>query len=109
MRTSSPVPDTAFSEPYDLPEPSVIQDADAKNENEFAALGLNSQKYPAVVAYIRERQEFYRKYMPDGASIIAVSSEDAGAWWKCAATIIAELDAFVNIVEVNADAVRESR
>lgn len=102
--TSSPISDTLQ---YDPPA-AVIADQDAKQENQFAAFGLD-KRYPEVVKYLRDRQENYRKYLPDGTAIASLSNEQAGAWWKCAATIIAEIDAFINIVEVSRDAVRESR
>jgi hypothetical protein len=104
-RTSSPVPDSlsdAFSTPSD-----VIDARDNRTENEFASLGLD-RKYPAVVAHLRERQEFYRKYLPDGTAITGLSNEEVGAWWKCAATLIAELEALITIIEVSRDAVRQS-
>lgn len=107
MRTSSPVPDSIGPDPYTVPDTTEIGDGDVKNENEFASLGT-SQRYPEIVAYLRERQEFYRKYLPDGTAIINIPDEQAGQWWKCAATLIAELDAFINIVGVSADAVRQS-
>lgn len=103
-RTSSPVSDSV----YNVPEPEGLEDTDKRNENEFASLGTHP-KYPEIVAYLRDRQEYYRKYMPDGTALVGLSNEEAGAWWKCAATIIAEYEAFMNIVETTTDAVRASR
>jgi hypothetical protein len=105
MQTSSPISDAVSYTPPDVGE---IDEIDKKEENQFASLGFDG-KWPEVIKYLRERQEFYRKYLPDGTAIVNLSSEEAGQWWKSAATIIAELDAFINIVEVSKDAVRESR
>lgn len=91
-----------------MPKGVPIADTDAKNENEFAGLG-SGQRYSEIVAYLRERQEFYRKYLPDGQPIAKLSDSELGAWWKCAATIIQEFEAFINIVDISTDAVRQSR
>lgn len=100
--TSSPISDSA---PYLPPERTEVE---AKEENEFASLGSN-KRYPEVIAYLKERQNHYRKYLPDGTPVVKVPDDRLAEWWKCATTIIAELDAFINIVEVSTNAVRESQ
>lgn len=108
LRTTSPISDPILQDPLAIPDAQQIADKDVDNENQFASLGA-SQRYPEIVAQLRSRQDFYRKYMPDGKALIELSNEEAGAWWKCAATIIQEIEGFINIIEVNTDAVRKSR
>jgi hypothetical protein len=106
QRTSSPVPD-GFMEPF-TPPPKAIADQDARNENQFAKFGM-AKDYPEVVTYLRDKQEFYRKYLPGGSPIVGMSDAELGAWWKCATTIIEEFEAFINIVEISRDAVQQTR
>ncbi len=106
QRTSSPVPDAGS--PFDLPAPEPLAAQDTKDQDQFASLGLSKQ-YPEVVAYLRERQEFYRNYMPDGEAIMNLPDSVAGTWWKCAATIIAEIESFITIVETSSDAKRQQQ
>ncbi len=104
MRTSSPVPDNSVQSYAPLQEAEV----DATKENQFAALGTDKH-YPEVVAHLETRKEFYRRYLPDGTAIASLSEDEAGRWWKCAATIISEIDQFLSIIEVSKDAIRQSR
>jgi hypothetical protein len=106
MRANSPTPDTE-SQPYNPPRAAADPVEDSQ-EDQFVAMGTDN-RWPEIVAYLRERQEVYRKYLPDGTAIATLSDREAGAWWKCAATVIAELDAFINVIEVPRDAARDSR
>lgn len=75
-------------------------------QSEIAKLGNSRLKWPRITQFIEERQEFYRRYMPGGADIKGMTAEERGLWWLCASTMIAEYDAFKDVVNEIADAKR---
>lgn len=92
QRTNSPISDPV---PFEAP---AIAAMEKRPQTEGAKLG-KSKKWPEVTAYLEGRIEFYRQYMPDGTAIPSLTEAEAGRWWKCAATIIAELENFKNRIE----------
>jgi hypothetical protein len=75
-------------------------------EDELAKLGNARVKWPRITAFIAERQEFYRQFVPGGKRLTDMSAEERGNWWLCASTIIAEYDAFQDVVNEINDAKR---
>ena len=95
MRTNSPTPDSdPFTQVVTQPKPEKPAPSDIQKI-------ANSENYPQFKAYIDQKKEFYRNYMPGGESITKFDDEEAGRWWKCAATIIAELDVIDNMLRNN--------
>lgn len=92
MRANSPISDAdPFSTVVNTPKPAKPKPTDLERL-------ANSDEYPAVMAYLEGRKDFYRKYMPDGEMLPKLSDDEAGRWWKCAATIINEVEAFQNML-----------
>lgn len=62
-----------------------------------------SRKYPKLVEHLQAKQDFYRQYYPGGATggvpVENIDTKELGLWWKMAAIIVAEFQAFIDIVE----------
>lgn len=107
QRTSGPVPDNT-TPPYIPPHQVEVAQEDKEMDNEFAAFGL-SQKYPEVVKYLEERKEFWRKFRPGGVPIADITPKNYHEYIVAemtAANIITELDAFINLIEIQKDATK---
>ena len=94
-RTNSPIDDSV---PFNEPE---FEQPEAVPANDFAKFAKNKKRYTELTDYLDSRKNFYKEYLPDGTAIAKLSDADAGAWWKCAATIIREMELLKRMIDEN--------
>ena len=102
MRTNSPIGDES---PWEEPAETVLA---ALPDNDFGKLG-KSKGYAEIDLYIQTKIDFYKKYFPDGTSVIELTNEQAGAWWKLAAIIVSEFEALNAKIQGERDASKREK
>jgi hypothetical protein len=90
MRTNSPVDDPT---PFQPPQPQQLKEI----ASDFAKLG-KSRKYPEVQQYMKDRREFYQRFLPGGVAVNEVPNELAGEYWKIASLVLTEIDMLEGII-----------
>ena len=94
MRTNSPIDDPI---PFEMPQFEAMEDEPIKDDK---PRGIDKK---GVDDYIAGRIAYFEKYLPNGTPIIDLTDEEAGRWWKMAATLKAEFEALNRQVQGTAD------
>lgn len=101
QRNSGLVPSFTPPDPtsaLEVPDP-VINPETNEVEVEWRRLAADG-KWPATVAYLKERQEFYRKYLPgNGMDVNNMPSEELVIAWKTADNVIKEIENWIATLE----------
>lgn len=99
MRTNSPIDDPI---PFEMPQFEGMEEP----IKEDTPKGIDKK---GVDDYIAGRIAYFEKYLPNGTPIIDLSDEEAGRWWKMAATLKAEFEALNRQVQGEADELQSTR
>lgn len=105
-KANSPLPDSfSFVDTFEDIEEPVVDDS---LEQKLAKL-RNSPDGELLIQHFRDRQDFYRHYLPGGEPIHTLNERERAAYWQVASVVIQEFEVAIQIMEGVADAVKASK
>jgi hypothetical protein len=98
------------AQPY-IPEEEQVKVAVDPLQEEMSKLGNNKAKWAQITDFIHQRHTYYRNFLPGvgtaaDTALNKMDHAERGMWWLCAATMIAEYQAFEDVINEVADAKR---
>ena len=108
MKTNSPIDQGASFDPESFTKTDTVPQTE---ESKMIAKVGSSPEWKLITNYLRNRQDFYRAFLPDGKTAVAQAMtvkklEEIGKQWVVATSIIGEIESWINQVEVEVNATK---